>query len=119
MNDSQRTKMDRLFESMPALKDFEFIVRLCETIKIPLQIVKQILSGQKAAYSGDLYSPEHKQNVEAKEAVVSIARDKEKKQCLAIDDIYYVDWFREQKKKFLQSIGVKIKEPKQQKGLGR
>ena len=26
MNDSQRTKMDRLFESMPALKDFEFIV---------------------------------------------------------------------------------------------
>lgn len=55
MNDSQRTKMDRLFESMPALKDFEFIVRLCETIKIPLQIVKQILSGQKAAYSGELY----------------------------------------------------------------
>lgn len=47
---SQQTKMDRLFESMPILKDFEFIVRLCETIKIPLQIVKQILSGQKVSY---------------------------------------------------------------------
>ena len=117
--DSQRTKMDRLFESMSILKDFEFIVRLCETIKIPLQIVKQILSGQKVAYSGELYSPEHKQNVEAKEAVVSIARDKEKKPCLAIDGVYYVDWFREQKKKFLQSIGVKVNEKKQQRGLGR
>lgn len=116
---SQQTKMDRLFESMPILKDFEFIIRVCERIKVPFQIVKQILSGQKVAYSGELYSPEHKQSFEAKEAVVSIARDREKKPCLAIDGIYYVDWFREKKKKFLQSIGVKVSESKQKKRMGR
>lgn len=108
---TQKGKLDKLFDSIPILKDYDFIIRLCQTVKIPFEIVKQIFSGKEASYSGKLYSPEHKQDFEADNAKISIARNpKDNKLCLAIGGIYYADWFREQKKKFLESIGINIQE---------
>lgn len=108
---TQKGKIDKLFDSIPILKDYDFIIRLCQTVKIPFEIVKQIFSGKEASYSGKLYSPEHKQDFEADNAKISIARNpKDNKLCLAIGGMYYADWFREQKKKFLESIGINIQE---------
>lgn len=108
---TQKGKLDKLFDSIPILKDYDFIIRLCQTVKIPFEIVKQIFSGKEASYSGKLYSPEHKQDFEADNAKISIARNpKDNKLCLAIGGMYYADWFREQKKKFLESIGIIIQE---------
>lgn len=116
---SQQTKLDKLFESIPILKEYDFIMRLCEAIKIPFEIVKQIFSGKKVTFSGELYSPEHKQNFKADNAVFSIGKSKENKPLLAINDTYYVSWFREQKTKFLENLGVKINEPKNRQGISR
>lgn len=108
---TQKGKLDKLFDSIPILKDYDFIIRLCQTVKIPFEIVKQIFSGKEASYSGKLYSPEHKQDFEADNAKISIARNpKDNKLCLAIGGMYYADWFREQKKKFLENIGINIQE---------
>lgn len=108
---TQKGKLDKLFDSIPILKDYDFIIRLCQTVKIPFEIVKQIFSGKEASYSGKLYSLEHKQDFEADNAKISIARNpKDNKLCLAIGGMYYADWFREQKKKFLESIGINIQE---------
>lgn len=116
---TQQTKLDKLFESIPILKEYDFIMRLCEAIKIPFEIVKQIFSGKKVAFSGELYSPEHKQNFKADNAVLSIGKSKENKPLLAINDTYYAQWFKEQKTKFLENIGVKINEPKNRQGISR
>lgn len=107
---TQKGKLDQLFDSIPILKDYDFIIRLCQTVKIPFEIVKQIFSGKTVPYTGELYSPEHKQNFKLENAIISIGKSKENKPLLAINGIYYVEWFREQKKKFLENIGINIQE---------
>lgn len=54
----------------------------------------------------------------AEDTKISIARNPKdnNKLCLAINGTYYVDWFREQKKKFLEGLGIKVNEPKKQQG---
>lgn len=116
---SQQTKLDRLFESIPILKEYDFIMRLCEAIRVPFEIVKQIFSGKKVAFSGELYSPEHKQNFKADNAVLSIGKSRENKPLLAINDTYYAQWFKDQKTKFLENIGIKINEPKNRQGISK
>lgn len=107
---TQKGKLDKLFDSIPILKDYDFIIRSCQTVKIPFEIVKQIFSGKTVPYTGELYSPEHKQNFKSENAIISIGKSKENKPLLAINGIYYADWFREQKKKFLENIGINIQE---------
>lgn len=114
---TQKGKLDKLFDYIPALNDYDFIVRLCEVIKIPANIVKQIFSGKEVSYSGKLYSPEHKQNFEADNTRISIAKNlKDNKLCLAVGGMYYADWFREQKNKFLESLNIRVREPKKGQG---
>ncbi|MFV0538336.1 MAG: hypothetical protein ACK5M3_13350 [Dysgonomonas sp.] len=84
-----------MFDSIPILKDYDFIVRLGETIEIPFEIVKHIFSGKKVAFSGDLYSPEHTQYFKAENAIFSIGKSKENKPLLVIGGVYYAEWFRE------------------------
>jgi len=118
---TQKNKLDKLFDYFPVLNEYDFIARLCEVVKIPANIVKQIFTGKEVSYSGRLYSPEHKENFEAENTKISIARNPKEnnKLCLAIDGTYYADWFREQKKKFLENLGIKINEPKKQQGMKR
>lgn len=116
---TQQSKLDKLFESFPNLKDYDFIVRLCETIKIPFEIVKQIFSGKKVPFSGDLYSSEHKQNFKAENVELVIGKSKENKPLLAIGGMYYAEWFREQKSRLLGKVGIKVNEPKRQMGQRR
>ncbi|MFV0537072.1 MAG: MobV family relaxase [Dysgonomonas sp.] len=116
---SQQSKLNKLFESIPVLKEYDFIMRLCERIKIPFDIVKQIFAGKKVSYSGELYSPEHKQNFNADGVVFSIGKSKGSKPLLAINDMYYVQWFKEQKNKFQQSIGINVKtKERNSRGIG-
>jgi len=118
---TQKGKLDKLFDYFPVLNEYDFITRLCEVIKIPTNIVKQLFTGREVSYSGSLYSPEHKQDFEAENTKISITRNPKdnNKLCLAIDGTYYADWFREQKKKFLESLGIKVNEPKKQQGMKR
>lgn len=114
---TQQSKLNKLFESIPILKDYDFIMRLCDTIRLPFDIVKQIISGKKVSFSGELYSPEHKQNFKADGAIFSIGTSKENKPLLAINDTYYTQWFKDQKNKFLENLGIKVNETKQQRGI--
>jgi len=68
-----------------------------------------------------LYSPEHKQDFEAENTKISIAKNPKdnNKLCLAINGAYYADWFREQKKKFLESLNIRVNEPKKQQKMKR
>lgn len=114
---TQKGKLDKLFDYIPVLNEYDFIVRLCEVIKLPANIVKQVFTGKEVGYSGKLYSPEHKQDFETDNTKISIARNpKDNKLCLAIKGMYYADWFREQKNKFLESLNIRVKEPKKQQG---
>lgn len=116
---TQKNKMDRLFEYFPVLSEYDFIMRLCELIRIPSNMVKQLFSGKVIAYSGKLHSPEHKQDFDAENVKIPIAKNQKNKPFLALEGIEYGSWFKEQKKKFLERLGIKVNEPKKQMGQNR
>lgn len=37
---TQQSKLNKLFESIPILKDYDFIMCLCDVIRLPFDIVK-------------------------------------------------------------------------------
>ncbi len=81
----QQSRLNKLFDGIPLFKEYDLIVRLCETIKLPFEIIKQIFAGEKVPFSGELYSPEHKQHFKAEGVVFSIGSSKENKPLLAIN----------------------------------
>ncbi len=115
----QQSRLNKLFDGIPLFKEYDLIVRLCETIKLPFEIIKQIFAGEKVPFSGELYSPEHKQHFKAEGVVFSIGSSKENKPLLAINGSYFADWFREQKSNRLEKLGIKPNEPKRQQRMGR
>jgi len=109
----QKGKIDKLFDYFPVLSEYDFIMRLCELVKIPANIIKQLFAGKEATYSGSLYSPEHKQDFDANNVKIAIAKSaKDSKPVLAIGGMEYGSWFRLQKQMFLERLGIKINEPK-------
>jgi cell division protein FtsB len=117
---TQKGKLDKLFDYIPVLSEYDFIMRLCELIKIPANIVKQLFAGKDVDYSGSLYSLEHKQNFEAENVKIAIGKSaKDNKSVLAIEGMEYSQWFRLQKDKFLESIGIKVNEPKKTQQMRR
>lgn len=116
----QKSKMDRFLGFFPILSEYDFIMRLCETIKLPAAIINNLFTGKGVSYTGKLYSPEHKQEFDAENLKVSIAKDaKSNKPFLALGDMEYSHWFREQKQKMYEKMGIKINEPKNQQGQKR
>lgn len=116
---TQKNKMDRLFEYFPVLSEYDFIMRLCELIRIPSDMVRQLFSGKVVSYTGKLHSPEHKQDFDAENVKISIAKNEKNKPFLALEGMDYGSWFKDQKKKFLEKLGIKVNEPKNQRGQNR
>lgn len=117
---SQKSKLDKLFDYFPILNEYDFIMRLCKTIKLPENIIDKLFADKMVSYTGRLYSPEHKHHFEAEDVKISIAKDaKDNKPFLALGEMYYVNWFRDQKQKFYEGLGLKINEPKRQRGQTR
>ncbi|PXV58854.1 plasmid recombination enzyme, partial [Dysgonomonas alginatilytica] len=108
-----RSKLDKLFDCIPALKEYDFILRVCETIQLPYHIAKQAFSGKDAFYTGKLFSPEHGQHFEADNAKITIDKSpKDNTPFLAIEGKEYSGWFREQKQKFFEYLGIKVNQPR-------
>lgn len=115
-----KSKLDKLFDCIPSLKEYDFILRVCETIKLPYHIAKQAFSGKDTFYTGKLFSPEHSQHFEADNAKITIDKSpKDNTPFLAIEGKEYSGWFREQKQKFFEYLGIKVNQPKNQQGQRR
>ncbi|MFT4224314.1 MobV family relaxase [Dysgonomonas sp.] len=111
----QKSERDRLFTLFPVLNDYNFILRLCDTIKMPANIVDKLFADKVVYYTGSLYSPEHEQFFQAENLKISIEKDaKNNKPFLALGDMYHVEWFRRQKQMFYEKLGIKVDEQKKQ-----
>jgi hypothetical protein len=85
------------------------IADLCQKIGFTIDAVKQLLKGITITiHSGKLYSPEHDQRFEVKDAQVRIEKepDNPNKLRLAINGMNVVDWFRQKYKEVQQRIKV-------------
>ncbi|KAA6330981.1 hypothetical protein EZS27_020371 [termite gut metagenome] len=73
------------------------IANLCQKIGFTIDAVKQLLRGITISiHSGKLYSPEHDQRFEVKDAQVKIEQesDNPNKLRLAINGTNIIDWFK-------------------------
>ncbi|KAA6318263.1 Plasmid recombination enzyme [termite gut metagenome] len=101
-------ELNLIHELFPMMKEQLRIADLCQTIGFTIDAVKQLLRGITIPiHSGKLYSSEHDQRFEVKDAKVKIEKEPDNlnKLRLAINGMNVVDWFR-QKYKEVQQRGV-------------
>lgn len=110
-------KLDRLFDYFPILGEYDFIMRLCDVIQLPANFINKLFSDKEVSFTGKLHSPEHKHFFDADNVKIAIAKNaKDNKPFLAIEGKEYGVWFREQKQKFYERLGIKVNEPRNQQG---
>ncbi|KAA6320452.1 hypothetical protein EZS27_029777, partial [termite gut metagenome] len=106
-------ELNQIHELFPMMKEQLRIADLCQKIGFTIEAVRQLLKGITLSIaSGKLYSSEHKQHFEVKEAIVKIEHepDNPNKLRLAINGMNVVDWFRQKYKEVQQKIVVNFRQ---------
>ncbi|KAA6339134.1 Plasmid recombination enzyme [termite gut metagenome] len=106
-------ELNLIHELFPMIKEQLRIADLCRKIGFTIDAVKQLLKGITITiHSGKLYSPEHDQRFEVKDAKVKIEKepDNPNKLRLAINGMNIMDWFRQKYKEVQQKIGVNFRQ---------
>lgn len=106
------SKLDRIFNLFPVVKELLFIEELARIIGFGKEMIRDLLDMKPVFFSGKLYSPEHKLNFETKHSQAQVESDpKEKgKLRLAIDGRDAYDWFRQKRRELSQALGIKPKQ---------
>lgn len=80
-----------------------------------------ILEKKPVGFKGKIYSSEHKRDFETDYSVAEVkdSTTEPGKLDLTIDGVSETNWFRQKHNEFLKSIGINIKEPRQDKGMKR
>jgi hypothetical protein len=114
-------ELNWIHELFPMMKEQLRIAELCQKIGFTIEAVKQLLKGITLSIaSGKLYSFEHKQYFEMKDAKMKIEKesDNPNKLRLAINEMNVLDWFRQKYKELQQRIKVNSFNVSKNKGLG-
>lgn len=111
-NEKLNSKLDRIFNLFPVVKDLLFIEELARIIGFGKEMIRDLLDMKPVLFSGKLYSPEHKLNFETKHSQAQVENDpKEKgKLWLVIDGRDAYDWFRLKRRELSQALGIKPKQ---------
>lgn len=111
-NEKLNSKLDRIFNLFPVVKELLFIEELARIIGFGKEMIQDLLDMKPVSFSGKLYSPEHKLNFETKHSLAQVENDpKEKgKLRLAIDGRDAYDWFRLKRRELSQALGIKPKQ---------
>ncbi|KAA6325678.1 hypothetical protein EZS27_025135, partial [termite gut metagenome] len=113
-------ELNRIHELFPIMKEQLRIAELCQKIGFTIEAVRQLLKGiTLSIVFGKLYSPEHKQHFEVKEAKVKIDHepDNPNKLRLSINGMNIMDWFRQKYKEVQQRIRVNTFNVSKNKGF--
>ncbi|KAA6316934.1 hypothetical protein EZS27_032832, partial [termite gut metagenome] len=114
-------ELNRIHELFPMMKEQLRIANLCQRVGFTIETVRQLLKGITLSItSGKLYSSEHKQYFEVKEAKVKIDHEPDNlnKLRLTINGTNIIEWFKLRYKKLQQRIGVNPSNVSKNKGLG-
>ncbi|KAA6339449.1 Plasmid recombination enzyme [termite gut metagenome] len=101
-------ELNLIHDLFPMMKEQLRIAELCRRIGFTIEAVRQLLKGLTLSIaSGKLYSPEHKQYFEVKDAKMKIDHESDSpdKLRLNINGTNIIDWFRLKYKELQQRIG--------------
>jgi hypothetical protein len=102
-------ELNQIHELFPMMKEQLRIADLCQKIGFTIEAVRKLLGGITLSIaSGKLYSPEHKQYFEVKDAKVKIEHepDNPNKLRLTINGTNIIDWFKLKYKELQQKVGI-------------
>jgi hypothetical protein len=105
-------ELNQIHELFPMMKEQLRIADLCQKIGFTIEAVRELFKGITLSIaSGKLYSSEHKQYFEVKEAKVKIEKepDDPNKLRLSINGMNVLEWFRQKYREVQQRIKVKKK----------
>ena len=82
------------------------IVKLCESLKLGMNLIKHLLTGQPSTGSMDIYSPEQSKTFKTEKSTLQVLENPNgiRKFQLLIDNMPPANWFRMKRQEVLQSI---------------
>ncbi|MBS7121607.1 MAG: plasmid recombination protein [Dysgonomonas sp.] len=119
--DKLKQELLKIYDLFPKIKELLWIERLLQAMKFTENLIKKILDMNPVVFKGDVYSPEYKRYFETERSVVEIKLHPEKpdKYELTIDGVDDTNWCRKKYKESLESLGIKLNEPKKNQGQRR
>jgi hypothetical protein len=105
--------IDKISDYFPEIKEKLWIARLCETMKLGTDLIRQLLKGKRVTGSGNLYSTEFSQNFKTNKSILHIDENPNAKEKLRlrVDNMDVYGWFRVKKQEFMKSIGINVRQP--------
>lgn len=116
-NNSLKRTIFKLMGWIPLVSEMLRMEKLCTAAGFTVEQISQLLKGVAVKFSGSLYSEEHNRRFETENSTAKVAQDSTRKLHLTIDENPITDWFRCKQKEFLHSIGVNIKDHKNNRGV--
>lgn len=88
---------------------------LRDTLHFGDAVIRKLCMFKDVSITGELYSREFNQSLEAKRAICSIKEDENGKFDFKIDGVSHVNWFRRKKDEFMEALGMPTK--RQNRGI--
>ena len=116
----QQGEIDRIYDWFPDTPRLIKWGEYCRSLGFSDGQVRDLVNMRPVRFSGELYSHEHSQHFEVENSEARLMRDEKGPGGfqLFIDRIPILRWFRQKAKEFLEHIGIKIKDRKQDRGMG-
>lgn len=113
-----KSDIERYFPDLPDLLTWG---RYCTHIGFSDEITRSILAFEEVPFKGALFSSEHNQRYQTDYSEARLERDPKEKHrfTLKIDGVSVFQWFRDQARKFLEKLGIKIPQSKPRTGIRR
>lgn len=115
------SQIDKIFDYFPQVKELLNMENFCRTVGFGTNMIKRLFNHKEVGFRGKIYSHEYERKFETENSTAKLepdpTSDRPHKFRLTIDRLDIYDWFRQKHKEFLSSIGINIKEPKNNRGV--
>jgi hypothetical protein len=119
ITDRFRQELEKIHALFPKIKELLRMENLCRYLGFGEKKKKMILEMKPVGFKGELYSAEYKRRFETEHSVAEIKPDPNEpnKLRLTIDGLGDAAWFRQKHREFQNLLGIKPREPNQNKGV--
>lgn len=117
--DKLSEQLNKIFNYFPHIKELLRWENFLKNIGLPDDMIRRLFNKETVIGTGELYSKEHNKRFKAENASLKLEQDKTKPENIHLTlngtDIH--QWFRQKQQELLYSLGIKLQDPKQNRGV--
>ena len=108
-NSLLETTLNKIYDLFPHIEELLKFEMFCQKVGFGVEMIRKMFNREEVGFKGKIYSHEYQCKYHTDHSVAKVESDPKQptKFRLNIDGLDIYDWFRQKRKEFLHSIGVK------------